>query len=47
MKTQETKRDPQRVMNAYELLKAEIERRRARLRELEENKKNPCRPNKT
>lgn len=39
MKTQEPKRDPQRVMNAYELLKAEIERRRARLRELEENKR--------
>ena len=39
MKKQEPKRDPQRVMSAYELLKAEIERRRARLRELEEGKR--------
>lgn len=39
MKKQGQKRDPQRVMSAYELLKAEIERRRARLRELEEGKR--------
>lgn len=39
MKKQGQKRDPQRAMSAYELLKAEIERRRARLRELEENKR--------
>ena len=38
MKEQGEKRDPQRAMSAYELLKAEIERRRARLRELEERR---------
>lgn len=38
MKKQGEKRDPQRAMSAYELLKEEIERRRARLRELEERR---------
>ena len=34
-----TERDAQKALKAYLLLKAEIERRRARLRELEENKR--------